>query len=309
MSFLKPSLDGIGTGAGVAWPLFGILSSTLGLTAGSTVVLITGSIAALLFCLVSGTIFYLSQKNEDNEEKIIAAKFEKRKFGLNRLICDCLNNSLKCNLFSTLALDSQPSFAPKNIRFRQLLKDFLEPQPGRAEPPGSSPSLLIAIDLFITKLIYESADKRFPPRAKMAQTAFVAAVGTFGAIAGCMAGFVGLLSGLGLVAGFAATPLVGWATLLAALSISAYVAVNSVEQLIRRYKMRQKAIVAKEFIEDWASLYRELQGVSELKKPKEEPSRGNTPYPFFKLNLIQREADTLHPNPLPRSERYSSEPF
>ena len=74
MFLSKPFFEGLGTGSGVAWPLFGILFSTLSIGVGSTFALTLGSICSVLFMLISLPIFYSSYTHSQDEENKLNGK-------------------------------------------------------------------------------------------------------------------------------------------------------------------------------------------------------------------------------------------
>ncbi|HHF7387085.1 TPA: hypothetical protein ACPSKW_003709, partial [Legionella bozemanae] len=77
MVFLKSVLNGIGSGSGVAWPLFGILFAALGGTIASFFSLSLGILAITLFFSVSSLIFYFSYQEQKNSEQLFQNQFHK----------------------------------------------------------------------------------------------------------------------------------------------------------------------------------------------------------------------------------------
>src|SRR4051812_896686 len=74
MSLFRAAFNGIGSGAGVAWPLFGIVFSLIGGPIGSCLSLALGIVSSLLFLSISLSIFYISFKEtKDQEEKFCRA--------------------------------------------------------------------------------------------------------------------------------------------------------------------------------------------------------------------------------------------
>lgn len=243
MSIIKSSLDGIGTGAGVAWPLFGILSSTLGLVAGSSVALVTGSAASILFCFVSGVIFLMSYQNTIKKEASLQTKINNAQKDLHMLINDYLRNIFITYQFYSKKNKSKPTekeaiqFITKQIdldltfckddfqmNLRSLLIHVREKVPFVLDSHDQLDLKIKALTISETILPFSATAIS---RKSMLQSAFIGAMGSFGAVAGCSAGFMGLLSGVGLLSGFAAIPIMGWVTLGLALTMALVVGYNS----------------------------------------------------------------------------------
>ncbi|KTD16154.1 hypothetical protein [Legionella jordanis] len=277
MSLLKSSFDGIGTGAGVAWPLFGILSSSLGLAAGSVLTIVAGSIASLLFCAVAGLVFYISLNNARQAEKKAEEKLKLKIEELCELTYFYLQSvqknvslNLKApedNLQILEGIKKQIELDLKNCDRTLLISELLEQLLFHPKYEGLLRSLVTLSygedEIKFTKTLKglisgiirtEVANKR-PSTMAIIQTAFLSMVGTFGAIAGCTAGFMGLLSGLGLLAGFSAVPIVGWATLLIAITLATVVAVNSIERLDKQYVLKAATTNVKNMHKNMYELY------------------------------------------------------
>ncbi|OGT36256.1 MAG: hypothetical protein A3F11_06865 [Gammaproteobacteria bacterium RIFCSPHIGHO2_12_FULL_37_14] len=144
MQILKSIGEGIGTGAGVAWPTFGILFGTLGLTMGASTVIILGLISAGLFLLVALSITYWSYQNHLEESKELQCTIQKLEDKQHALIFDyllamlkeCLFNNRKKNINNTnifvLVKDiknkisndiSKGKYSPKTVQTLRCLLD------------------------------------------------------------------------------------------------------------------------------------------------------------------------------------------
>ncbi|MDI9818724.1 MULTISPECIES: hypothetical protein [unclassified Legionella] len=268
MSFTKASFDGIGSGAGVAWPFFGIFSSTLGLAAGSTIALISGGIAGLLFCAVSGAIVYLSYQNALKEEKALKQKLERKQDTviaflhsyLEILYSDCLLERGKSTdtftpdeivqkMMAKVAKDRVDNLLVKEILSQEIIKQFIQTKTSSEEEN----QWFSEVNKLVARLTSEKAKQ--VPKGEQIKAAFLGAVGTFGAIAGCTAGFFGLLSGVGLLAGFSAVPVVGWLTLAVAFSFAVFVAINTAQQVADKHKLKQMSQNAKQMSKEVKVLY------------------------------------------------------
>lgn len=254
MSIIKSSLDAIGSGAGVAWPFFGIVFSSLGLVAGSTVALVTGSIAGFLFCAVAGGIFYLSYQNIQNKQKSLQEKKATAQTSLDEFInayLQAINHEYEVNC------DHEKQFYTKEKASKYINEQISSHL--QTVDPAVMPlmhlllSKLLTLNSFdfltarddqtihqLTSKLIDGAPKTTISNATSLKAAFLGAVGAFGAIAGCTAGFVGLLSGLGLFTGFAAAPVVGWTALMVALGFAVLVGFNSARLAASRHEIKEQ---------------------------------------------------------------------
>lgn len=80
---IKATFDAVGAGAGMSWPVFGILLPSLGLAVGGGGAIFMGSTAGLLFLLISLPIFYFSYTTLTEEKKLLNAKIDKNLMKLN----------------------------------------------------------------------------------------------------------------------------------------------------------------------------------------------------------------------------------
>ncbi|WP_133129292.1 hypothetical protein [Legionella yabuuchiae] len=272
MQLIRSTLDGVGTGAGVAWPLFGILTSSLGIAAGSTVALATGSIASVLFCGICCGIFLISYQNALKQNTAASEKINKYikrlNIEVNQLLEDsyqgylahCKLESKEVNAHDALSyinsrLNSKIRAAKKfPTKFQspntlKILEELL-----KSGQPKKSNELLSAfimqkmehnnnqefIALYIQSLIHRVV-LEIPlsplPFSSSFKTGFVAFAGAFGSIAGCSAGFMGLLSGLGVISGFSALPVLGLSILGIATVLAIVVAVEAVRNATELHKL------------------------------------------------------------------------
>ena len=70
MSLFKSLFSGVGTGAGVAWPLFGIAFSAIGSSIGGVVSLALGGVTIGLFSGITAFVIYSSYKKMEAEEQL-----------------------------------------------------------------------------------------------------------------------------------------------------------------------------------------------------------------------------------------------
>lgn len=88
MSVLKSLFNGIGSGAGVAWPLFGISFSLLGGAIEGVLSVALGAISISLFFAVSIPIVYFSYEEMENNKNLFRKQLEKNK---QKLALDIVN--------------------------------------------------------------------------------------------------------------------------------------------------------------------------------------------------------------------------
>jgi hypothetical protein len=250
MQILKSLGDGIGTGAGVAWPTFGIIFGTLGLTIGaSTIAIILGSITTALFFLVALPITYWSYKNylKETEELKLIQLLQEEKISENlfdyliSISSECLyknslNNPAKRYVFieeiiysiqKDIAENEQAdipcpalSWLYENRYKNNILKDFVHAINTTGKVTlNYKPVLDNEKKSNLLQQIAENYNQQnsFSPTplslANKIKTGLIAFSAGFGSIAGCSAGTLGLLASMGVISGLAAVPIVGWTIL------------------------------------------------------------------------------------------------
>ncbi|WP_133127402.1 hypothetical protein [Legionella nagasakiensis] len=333
MALIKSSLDGIGTGAGVAWPFFGIFTSSLGIAAGSTLALVTGSIAGLLFCVISGAIFYWSYQHTQNKKTTLQLKLFNHQKKLNTLLSlyledgyhDCLyrhgetdkpieKEAIIAYLKTKIAKDLKDSHGqpPTASLFSALLnheasKDLFEQFVLSKRMPSANMKKKMddRIYALTSKLLRQVSIKPIP-KTILLRSAFMGAAGAFGAVAGCTAGFVGLLSGLGLITGFSAIPIIGWATLAVAIGLAILVAVNTASHITERQRIKEMHSNAKCLCQDLQQRHtnREIK-IKAMDYAREIINQAGTEerpvgFPFFKpsVHMTQERDTSLSPYPI-----------
>lgn len=236
MLWLKSLVNGIGTGAGVAWPLFGIVFTLLGGLIGGSVSLVLGGISLCLFSAVALAIFYFSYQEMKNNEQQIQEQFNKNEQKLVGDINAYIQSLHNCYL-NTNAIDFNDYFKCR------LHRDLEEAQDSNSPLYQILTLINEQSDAPRSKLIVEQVAKAVAyqraPVSKVLIPAFFSFVGTFGSIAGCSAGLSGLLTGIGLFSSFAAVPLLGWAIIGAATVCGLFTAINSAVAAGEAFKMTQ----------------------------------------------------------------------
>ncbi len=244
MQILKSFGDGIGTAAGVAWPTFGIVFGTLGLTVGGSSAIILGSISVGLFLSVLIPITYWSYRSylkEQQELQQTTQQAEDRlgEFIFNYLLAvlrECLLNKekenindidsfilveyLKEKIFSDIA-KVNANYTTQTIKILHKLLDdhqsnnFLYQFIKIASDKTNNTDSKILLLKNLNK-IYQEAHVFIATPLSRFTLIKVGAIGfsaAFGSIAGCAAGTLGLLSAVGLFAGITTIPMIGWAIL------------------------------------------------------------------------------------------------
>ncbi|STY31839.1 Uncharacterised protein [Legionella wadsworthii] len=218
---LKSALNGIGTGAGVAWPFFGILFAVVGGSVASFLSLALGIVSITLFISVGFLIFYLSYQEQKTLEQEFQQQFIKNKTKLSIDILDYIksieqiyyyeNPDLSFNEFFKIKLDRdliQIGRMDKTSSLYKILSIMKEEYESNQSLPKS--------ECILQRIAHLSEDQPVPLYTKITPS-FCAFVGAFGSLAGCSAGISGLLTGIGVFTSFAAFPLLGCGILAFAL--------------------------------------------------------------------------------------------
>lgn len=210
---LKSALNGIGTGAGVAWPFFGILFAVVGGSVASFLSLALGIVSITLFISVGLLIFYLSYQEQKALEEDFQQQIIKNKTKLSIDIHDYI-----------YSIEQAYSYEHPYLSFYEFFKTRLDRdliQIGRMDNTSSLYKILSIMkeeyettqnipksECILERIAHLSEDQPAPLFTKMTPS-FCAFVGAFGALAGCSAGISGLLTGIGVFTSFAAFPLLG----------------------------------------------------------------------------------------------------
>ncbi|KTD45564.1 hypothetical protein Lrub_2361 [Legionella rubrilucens] len=223
MAVSKSLFASLGTGAGVAWPLFGIVSSALSLAIGGLSVVGFGAACALLFLIIGLPVFYFSYRQEKQQQEQLEAKFVK---GIEELVD---------TLYAAFILSGDSDYVKfvqrwprKKNGFPKLLEPFLSMLISKMNDSGTKVPDQHVIRL-AAKHYFAAIETMLPapPAKKLAQTAFLSFVGTFGSIAGCSAGMMGVISSLGIMAGFGAVPLLAAIILSTSIICGIYAATHA----------------------------------------------------------------------------------
>lgn len=239
MAIFKSIINGIGTGAGVAWPLFGIVFNVIGASIGGLFSFTLGGITIGLFMTLSVAIFYLSYQKTQEEQQHSQALLQKNEQKLIEFINEYINMIYKNYQLSSKTM---PFKTYLSLQLNQLLLAIAKDE--KKAPLHQALTIIkIRIDqqLVNEKSILPMIEKKIiqqysVPSSNVIVPIFYAFVGTFGSIAGCSAGISGLLTGLGLFSSFAAFPIIGWGILGFAFSMGIFAANNAYIEAQETYK-------------------------------------------------------------------------
>jgi hypothetical protein len=281
MLLFKSILNGIGTGAGFAWPLFGIVFNVVGASIGGVFSLTLGSITVGLFILIGGGICYLSYHKGKEEQKLFRALLEKNEQKLIQFIEKYLklmfeehqatNKTTSFKIYLIARIDQQLlliAHDKEQIPLHQTLK-FIK---ATVDQPNFTQNSIL---LSVKQQIKTHSSVPFSMIVIAALGAFVAA---FGSITGCSAGIAGLFTGLGLFSSMAAFPIIGWSVLVIAVSISLFAAGGAIVEARAHYRnhLLNQTIKTmyqhlKKKVSDWSNLSFEKDATAG-KPPQNFPS-------------------------------------
>ena len=235
----KSIISGIGTGAGFAWPLFGIVFNVVGGSIGGLVSFTLGGFAIGLFMAIGSAIFYLSYQKAQEEQQHSQALLQKNEKKLMEFINEYINIIYKNY---QLSVKTMPF---KTYLSLQLNQHLLATAKDEKQTPLHQALTIIKIMIeqqsikkkLILPMIEQKIIQQYSvPSSNVIVPIFHAFVGTFGSIAGCSAGVSGLLTGLGLFSSFAAFPIIGWGILGFAIAMGIFAANNACIEARESYK-------------------------------------------------------------------------
>ncbi|KTC91490.1 hypothetical protein [Fluoribacter dumoffii] len=240
MIFFKSVVNAIGSGAGVAWPLFGILFALLGGSVASFFSLTFAIISIALFFMVSLPVFYFSYQEMKEHEEILQVQLFKNQ---NKLLADIKNY---IETLEQYAISEKKTVNREELFKRILMMDLNTIASEDANSPLYSILLLLYEEYklkhtlpsnpIIMDRIMHTISLAPVPLSKKIVPSFFSFVGTFGSLTGCSAGVSGLLSGIGLFSSFTVYPLLGGGILVGALILGGIMAYNSMLKAVDDYK-------------------------------------------------------------------------
>lgn len=254
MSWFQSIFNGIGTGAGVAWPTFGIIFAVLGGAIGGPISLVLGMISVSLFLGVSVPIFYFSYQATKNSEQELQGLLKKNKSKLAASIEEYIleiksrytkeDTSDDVLTYLNKIISNDLCAVAKDSCLYQLLTSI-------QQNAGLHKSAIVLNELFWNNLSEKYGDSSLSIK-KLLLPAFFSFVGTFGSVAGCSAGVAGFLTGVGIFTSFVTMPILGWGIIVGALvmgGVAAYGALlqtkekNRNNELTHLFKKTNKQLV------------------------------------------------------------------
>ena len=222
MFVVRSILNGIGTGAGVAWPTFGIVASTFYLSSAAVIPLAV--FCAVLFCLITGFTALTTYRNSIEAYRQLDQKIQAQAHQLLNNLHELLSSSSQqiANRFDD-SLIQHPLVVQSEPIVQAALAQFLSNHHREFSryPSLSRSAKRMLLNHLLASLASAPASRNITMN-EIFDRSFLAFVGAFGSIAGCGAGMMGLLSTVGIVSGFAALPMIGVGLLTAAVAIGAY---------------------------------------------------------------------------------------
>ncbi|CDZ76543.1 hypothetical protein BN59_00817 [Legionella massiliensis] len=261
MSILKSTFSSIGSAAGVAWPIFGIVSASLGLAGPMVVALGTG--CGLLFVLVSIPVFYILYRNALEERNKIDEKLSRNLLlFLENSHAAYLNNyranrtaspgHFLCSLLLAQADNEQNAIQIKFLEFINKKYPYFLQKYARYDLEQKKEWIgLIIKDFLISTNLDNELD--LLDDLEVLKIAALGFIGTFGAVAGCSAGMMGVFVAMGLLAGFGAMPILGFLALAAAVLAGVCTAGISVHIALEKDKKSQLSKDFKKFNRDFVA--------------------------------------------------------
>ncbi|HLB42385.1 MAG TPA: hypothetical protein VJN02_05980 [Gammaproteobacteria bacterium] len=341
MQILKSLGDGIGTAAGVAWSIFGIVFGTLGLTIGTSMIaIILGCISVGLFLLVCLPITYWSYKNHLKENNEVQRTLQEQEDKLCELLFNYLLAISKKILIrnkyinvTTLVENIKNKIQVDIIKHQyissiaQSLNDLLDNREGNSFLFTLIDTLLNDNENNIVKehlqedmrtickkynnFIHTTSNAS--AQIKMGMINFLAA---FGSVAGCAAGTLGLLGSMGVFTSFAAVPILGWSILgvavifglaVAGICIHSSYEKNKKSQLIDHYKQVNSELttsVTRNNIKTSVKRKANISSNYSNKKPDDKTKKSHSvDFDYFYNHLIWHDPNSLHETTVPHQYR------
>ncbi|ASQ46566.1 hypothetical protein [Legionella clemsonensis] len=275
MSLSRPFFEGLGTGAGVAWPLFGILFSTLSMGVGGAFALSLGSACSVLFLLISIPIFYFSYQKFEEEEKKLNDK-------LSGLIDELTVNTKKIveeseQIISYDCGEKQEKVI--KVYFARLISITNNSQLSKKE---RNEEIIRTIHHFVHSTIIKS--QQSITLGSLIYQGFLGFVGAFGSVAGCSAGLMGMLAGLGIISGFSAVPVLGIMILILAVGCgvySAFTAADSFREKVSKKDLCKKIKILNSSLKDYPILKNSENKYRDMEKRPDDPGHTWRTSPVF----------------------------
>jgi hypothetical protein len=323
MSIFKSTFDAIGTGAGVAWPSFGILASALSLGIGGAAMATLGSVCCGLFLLVGLRVFYLAYKKSSLEESRLNEKLTSHLSCFIDQLHDCYLNQDEqledfysyLSQFDHNRTERQPNL---QVQFLEFIKKnapqfFSNYEQFPSEKRQAKLKKIIAT--FLNSSDFEE-DIKSLSNDELLDGAFLSFVGVFGATAGGTSGVIGVLVGVGLFSGFGAIPILAAVVLTTAVllavcgalvSIHSNIEKNKKTQIYKHFKAFNGEFAAEMTLDDAQAYKKQIEKVSNEAPlaPRDWRSRGAKTEIARVRETLFHLANRQQQEPLPLVQGYS----
>jgi hypothetical protein len=285
MQILKPIGDGLGTAAGVAWPTFGLISGALSMTIAGPAAIVLGAITAAVYVMVAIPVMIWSFRETSLENNKLIIKSQKQTNKLEKnlrdylaiLVRECRHEAeiahlqhgasaaaVKFMLLKTQSGSDTMVNDDVKCALKWLLKHKKCDEMIAAEINAQNKQLLADITKELTTAnAVKSGFKYKPSISHHIKTGIKHFASGFGALAGCSAGTVGMLLGIGLLTTGGAMPLVCW--ILFGASLLFGIAVGTVWAI--RERMREKEL---QTLQHFKAINQNLEQVVKTKQQKLE---------------------------------------
>jgi len=247
MKLLRSILGALGSAGGIAWSSFGILSAAFSIAVASTSAIMLAATSGGLFLMFSLPVLYVLYDHYTEEEEKLNTRLHLHEETLraelthflklmNNRSCRQFGSSKNVSIYFKAMLASSP-FSQTSPELKQLLHALLNDKEFNLRlfldaniTAELQQRLLSSALIRITQTVIKNSQ---PPltRYERFKACLLGFVGSFGAVAGCTSGFLGLLLGVGVLASFSTVPFLGVAIVAAAAIVSTYSAIRSVQLL------------------------------------------------------------------------------
>lgn len=258
MSLLRSAFAGLGTASGVAWPFLGLSVAIFGLAAGSSAAVSLGVLSGGLFALVSIPVLYWTYQYFQKKENKLSDKFKRyseeylnqfyllinqaqlayqKQCEANRGFNQDFYQFLR-NWLNEIELNSAQDFS-LNLQFLASLKRNKQQWLHVLTLQGDERKSALREPLYEFLLLsFHSEYAKGSTADQKREIAFIVFAGAFGSVAGFSSGFSGLLSSMGLFAGFGSFPVLGLGILALAIGLALFAASQAVEMSDQQAKKK-----------------------------------------------------------------------
>lgn len=321
MRLIKSSLDALGTGAGVAWPFFGLVSSALGLAAGSAGAMLTGSVACVMFCTVFTATFFISYQQATDEMREAQNKDLETSETLKIHLMNYLSDIHRLFQSECKKQNHRP-IQTKALAFiiKQMNQDIQQTQKNKFRHSDHTFELIQAIlnikghrkflsaliendfdfesdesyRAILNKLVENHLENKVSKDVDLASSFkawFIGAAGAFGAVTGFTAGFLGLLIGVGALMTLPMVSAIVWSVIGLGAGLAVLSGGHCALRSQKLHTLNQKTHHSSELSKDFESIQIERQSqirsnyeLSHTRKAANDPQHPSFGHRFFQDN-------------------------